>query len=179
MKKNVIIFGLISGLIVSTFMAVSIVMFSDNKDLEGSMLIGYASMIVAFVFLFVGIKNYRDKYRNGVISFGLAFRTGLYITLISSTMYVITWLITYYGFIPDYMEKYSELVITNLKEGGASQVEIENQMAEMGKYKEMYKNPLFVILLTFLEILPVGLVITLISALILKRKKVNIDPELA
>jgi hypothetical protein len=34
----------------------------------------------------------------------------------------------------------------------------------------MYKSTVFVILMTYAEILPVGLIISLISALILKRK---------
>jgi len=179
MKKNVITFGLISGLIVSTFMMVSVGMCTSSGEFEGSMVIGYAAMIVAFSFVFVGIKNYRDKYNNGVISFGQAFKTGFYITLIASTMYVVAWLICYYLFVPDFMDKYSDHVINGLKESGATQVEIEKQLADMGKYKEMYKNPLFVVLLTYAEILPLGLVITLISALILKRKTTNQETEMA
>ncbi len=177
MKKNVITFGVISGLIVSTFMLVSVALCYDSNDFQGSMIIGYAAMIVAFSFVFVGIKNFRDKYNNGVITFGKGFKIGLYITLIASTFYVIAWLISYYGFIPDFMEKYSDHVIKNLQESGASQIEVEKQIAEMGKYKEMYKNPLFVILLTYAEILPLGLIITLISALILKRNTTKREPE--
>ncbi len=179
MKKNIITFGLISGLIISVFMLVSVAICNNTGNFEGSMIIGYAAMIVAFSFVFVGIKNYRDKYNNGIITFGQAFNTGFYITLIASTMYVIAWLISFYGFIPDFMEKYSSHVLEGLKQSGKSQAEIESKIAEMNQYKEMYKNPLFVILLTYAEILPLGLLITLISSLILKRKNTSSETGLA
>jgi hypothetical protein len=176
MKKNVITFGLISGLIISVFMAVSVGICIRTGKFEGSMVIGYAAMIVAFSFVFIGIKNYRDKYNNGLITFGKAFKTGFYIALIASTMYVIVWVISYYCFFPDFMDRYCESVINGLKEKGVSEDAINKQMTEMSTYKEMYKNPLFVILLTYAEILPLGIIITLISALILKKKNNNIEP---
>lgn len=43
---------------------------------------------------------------------------------------------------------------------------------EMANFKEMYKNPLFVILITYSEVLPIGLVVALVSALILKKKQI-------
>ncbi len=134
------------------------------------MLIGYATMLIAFAFIFVGIKNYRDKYNNGVITFGKAFKVGLFIALISSTFYVITWLVEYYAFMPDFMEKYSEHVLNQAKTSGASAAELAKQTEEMQGYKEMYKNPIFVILLTYMEILPLGLVISLIAAAVFRKK---------
>ncbi|HEY8898017.1 MAG TPA: DUF4199 domain-containing protein, partial [Niastella sp.] len=87
MKKTVIVFGLISGLIISALLIITTTCYSSNH-FEGSEVLGYAGMLVAFSFIFVGIKSYRDKYNGGVISFGKATLTGLYITLIGSTMYV-------------------------------------------------------------------------------------------
>lgn len=172
MKKNVIVFGLISGIIVTTFMGFSVAKCYETMDYEGSMLIGYAAMLVAFSFIFVGIKNQRDKYNNGAITFGQAFKTGFYISLIASTIYVATWAIEYNYYYPDFMEKYTEHMVEKAKESGASAAEINEKVAEAAKGKEMYKNPLFFVLMTYAEILPVGLLITLISALILKRKPV-------
>jgi small basic protein len=170
MKKNVWSFGLIAGSIVSVFMTVSMLVYKQNPDLEGNMWVGYTSMLIAFAFVFVGIKNYRDKYCGGVISFGTAFKTGLYITLIASTMYVVTWMLVYNLLMPDFMDKYVEHAIAQAKAAGATAAELDKQMAEMKTYQDMYKNPLFVVLLTYMEILPVGLIVTLISSLILKRK---------
>lgn len=171
MKKIVIVCGLIGGLIVTAPM----MLFTDacytSGNFEGSMLVGYASMILAFSLVFVGIRNYRNKYNNGVISFGKAFKTGIFIVLIASTIYVIVWLIDYYLFMPDFAEKYGAHIIDKLKTSGASQLEIDKQTKEMASFAKMYKNPLIVILFTYVEILPVGLIVTLISSFILKRKQ--------
>ncbi|HEY1039118.1 MAG TPA: DUF4199 domain-containing protein [Bacteroidia bacterium] len=171
MKKNVLIFGSISGLTISILMAISTTIFCGADNYEGSMLVGYATMLIAFAFIFVGIKNYRDKYNEGVITFGKAFKVGLFIALISSTFYVITWLIEYYFFMPDFMDKYAEHMISEAQKAGASAAEIAKQTAEMQGYKDMYKNPVFVILFTYMEILPLGLVISLIAAAIFRRKQ--------
>jgi hypothetical protein len=173
MKKNVLVFGLIAGAIVSFFMVWHMATGIDTGNWDNAMLIGYASMIVAFSFVFVGIKNYRDKYNGGVITFGKAFMTGLWITLIASTMYVVVWMIYYHFFVPDFMDKYAAHMIEDAKAAGQTAAQIEKQMEEIAWYKEMYKNPLFVFLFTYLEILPVGLLITLISSFILKRKQKN------
>jgi len=170
MKKNIIVGGLISGLILAAFMVVVTAICYKNEDFESSMVLGYASMILAFSMIFVGIKNYRDRFNNGFVTFGKAFKIGLYITLIASTIYVLVWLIDYYLFIPDFLDKYSAHVLREAKTAGASPVEMQEKVDEMGGYKEMYKNPLLVILLTYTEVLPVGLVVSIISALILKRK---------
>lgn len=170
MKKNVFVFGSIAGLIVSVLMLWSIAACYQNADFEGSMLLGYASMLLAFSFVFVGVKNYRDKYNDGVISFGKAFKVGLFITLIASTCYVVAWLIAYYLFIPDFMDKYTAHVLKMAEKGGATAAQMQQQVKDMEGYKEMYRNPVWVILLTYTEILPVGLIVTLISAGILKRK---------
>jgi len=150
---------------------VSVVQCYNNKDFSGNMVMGFTLMILAFSFIFVGIKNYRDKFNQGVISFGKAFKIGILIAFIASSIYVITWLIAYYGFIPDFMEKYAAHVIDQARAAGKTTVEINQQIAEMQDYKEMYKTPIGVILLTYMEILPVGIIITLLSALILKRKQ--------
>lgn len=170
MKKNVLVFGLIAGTIVSAVMLGTMAIMGTEQMMEGGMVLGYASMVVAFSFVFVGIRNFRNHYNEGVISFGKAFHIGLYISLIASTMYVVSWLINYYGFNPDFMEKYTAHVLNAAKAAGATASDLAKQTAEMDKYKEMYKNPAFVVLLTYAEILPVGLLISLVSAFALKRK---------
>jgi hypothetical protein len=180
MKKNVLVFGLIAGTIVSAFMVFGMNKLMSTQNYDGSMVLGYASMIIAFSFVFVGIKNYRDKYLNGSITFGKAFMTGLWITLIASTMYVIVWAIDYHYFLPDFMDKYSAHMVEQLKSSGLPQAEMDAKLEEMKSMKEMYKNPVWFSLFTYLEILPVGLLISLISSLILKRKeKTTVDVSAA
>lgn len=170
MKKIVIVHGLIAGLIVAAMLFITMGIYHRSGNFDGGMWVGYASMLLAFSLVFVGIKNYRDKYNGGVISFGRAFKIGILITLVASTIYVIAWLIDYYCFMPDFGEKYATYMMEKLKSSGASQMEIANQTKEMASFTEMYKNPVMVVLFTYLEILPVGLLITLIASFILKRK---------
>lgn len=170
MKKSTISYGFIAGIIVSIAMLFTT---SNTIDFENGMLVGYTSMLIAFSLVFVGIRNYRDQYNNGVISFGKAFKIGSIIVLIASTLYVISWLINYFYFVPDFLEKYADHMITSLKESGASSVEIENKTKEMAAFSKMYQNPFINAMITYTEILPVGLIVTLISSFILKRKKIE------
>ena len=174
MKKNVLVFGLISGLVVSVVMGINMVIMHNSTNADhgsGSMVIGYLIMLVAFSLIFVAVKNYRDKQNGGVISFGKAFKMGLLIALIASTMYVIMWALLYNLYMPDFMDKYCAKMIEDAR-ATSTPAELQKVVDEMNGYKEMYKNPLFFALFTYLEILPVGVLVSLVAALILKRKKV-------
>ncbi|MEO7265247.1 MAG: DUF4199 domain-containing protein [Ferruginibacter sp.] len=173
MKKIIILHGLVAGIVMSVLMLFSVNSMSHregNFDYDKSLLIGYAAMLIGFSLVFVGIRNYRNKYNAGVINFGKAFKIGIMITLIASSIYVVAWLIDYFFFIPDFMEKYSAHEIDKLKSNGASLVEIEKQTQEMADFARIYKNPFFNAMITYVEILPVGLIVSVISAFILKRK---------
>lgn len=172
MKKNILVCGLIAGTIVSVTMLIGMNYMSHcegSVDMTTSMLVGYASMLIAFSLVFVGIKNYRDNYNGGLITFGKAFRIGMMIVLIASTMYVVSWLIDYFFFVPDFMEKYSAHTLEELRATGASESVITAKTKEMADFATMYKNPFFNAMMTYMEILPVGLIVALISSMILKR----------
>ena len=173
MKKNIIIYGLIAGLIVSVLMLFSIHYLSHGEgsvDMNTGMLIGYASMLLAFSLVFVGVRNYRDKYNQGVISFGKAFKIGILMVLIASTIYVGAWLVDYFFFNADFMDKYAQQMIAELKASGAPQSEIDQQTKAMADFSVQYNNPFFNAMMTYTEILPVGIIVSLISAWVLKRK---------
>lgn len=181
LKKNILIYGLIAGIIVSIFMLSTVNYISHcegNVDYSTSMLIGYASMLLAFSLIYVGIRNYRNKYNGGVISFGRAFKIGILMVLIASTIYVIAWMIDYFFFIPGFADQLAAHMIAEVKASGASQVEIDKETKEMAEFVRMYKNPFFVAMITYTEILPVGLVVTIISSLILKTKAQATDNKI-
>ncbi len=178
MKKVVIVCGLIAGLICTAWMLISIMkMYEMTGDFENGMLYGFASMILAFSLIFVGIKVFRDKYNQGQVTFGKAFLIGLYISLIASSMYVIAWMIDFHYFIPDFMDKYTAHELAKMKTDGASVADIAKKAKDMAEMAENYKNPIVRILYTYMEILPVGILISLISAVILK-KKANVNPKI-
>ncbi len=165
MKKNILIFGLISGLILSGYI-ISFTLFEG----VGNAVVGYSSMIIAFSFIFVAIKNFRDKYNEGVVTFGKAFLLGLGITLVGSTVYVLAWVIDYYIFIPDFMDKYAVHLIKEARDSGLTGAALDKKIAEVKHIGDLYKSPVMVVLFTYLEVVPVGLLISVFTALILKRK---------
>ncbi len=171
MKKLVLRFGLLGGLIVAAVMATATLSCYDTGRFEGSMVLGYASMLLAFSLIFVAVKQLRDKHYGGAITFGKAFKTALLITLVTSTVYVLAWLVCYYFFMPDFMEQYTAYMNQKAVTDGSTAAEIAKQQEQMNMYADMYKNPLFVVLLTYMEILPVGLLVSLVAALILRRKE--------
>lgn len=170
MKKISVIYGLIGGIIVSAFMALTIPNMDADTDMTLSMFMGFASMIVALSTVFLGIKKYRDVHLNGVISFGKAFLIGLYISLFASTMYVLTWMVISDLYMPNFMENYVEAQLNAFEQTAATAEEISQKREELNAMAESYKNPVIKALYTYMEIFPVGLIITLISSLILKRK---------
>lgn len=172
MKKTVITSGLIAGLISSSlFIGLMLLGKAGDMNFKNGMIYGFSLMILAFSLIFVGTKSVRDQ-NGGTISFGKAFLVGLYISLIASTIYVMIWMIDLHFFIPDFAEKYGAHMLDQLKAEGASQAAITAKSAEIASFKKMYSSPVFVVLMTYVEILPVGVLVSLISALIMKRKSV-------
>jgi len=176
MKRTVIIYGLVAGAVVSAFMTITMIISAKDDTVDTGplpMVIGYLGMLIAFTFIFVAIKSYRDKQNNGIIGFGKAFGMGLLIALIASTLYVVTWAIVYRNFLPDYMDKYCAAMIEQAK-ASLSGAALEKKITEINKAKEMYATPAGFILFTFAEILPVGILVSLIAALVLKSKKLKV-----
>ncbi len=127
-------------------------------------------MILAFSLIFVAIKNYRDTHNQGQVTFGKALSIGLFITLIASTVYVVIWMIDFKYFVPDFGKKYTAQALAELKASGASAAVMKKQMAEMTETMEKYRtSAVFRILITYSEIAPVGVFVSLIAALILKK----------
>ncbi len=143
---------------------------SQKIDFEAEQWRGYLVMILALSTIFFGVKSYRDKDRNGYISFKDAFVNGLAITFVASVVYVIGWMIFYPNFIPDFADQYAAFEIEQFSELGLSPDEIDTKTKYLLEFNEMYKKPLVMAGFSFLEIFPVGIIIALISAFILKRK---------
>lgn len=168
MKKTVLTFGLISGAIISVLMLAT-VPFMHRIGMSGGMVIGYTTMVLAFLLVFFGIRSYRENVGDGRISFGRALAVGFLIMLITCACYVITWEFIYFNFMPDFAEKYAAFALEEARSHGASAAELAKQAEDMKRFQQMYSNIFFNIALTLLEPLPVGLIMTFISALILRR----------
>lgn len=177
MQRIVLVHGLIAGAIVSVWLVFLVVALQGDSalDLERQMVrgmvYGYASMVLAFLLVFFGIRRYRDTVGGGAIGFGRAVGVGLSITLVAAAVYVVVWQILYFNFVPDFAERYGAALVEGMRERGETAAAIAAKQAEMATFAERYRNPLFNSAVTFLEIFPVGLVVTLISAAILRRKR--------
>jgi len=174
MKRTVLVFGLISGAISSALM-VAMVPFIDVIGFDKGMFVGYTCMLLAFLLVFFGVRSYRDNVGDGQITFLRAFGVGSLITLISCICYVITWEIVYFNFLPDFFTKYTNYLVENMRASGATQAMIDAKLQEIKSIN--YNNPIINSLITFTEPLPVGFIVTLVSALILKRKPRERDIE--
>ena len=173
MKRTVLVFGIIAGIILSVVIVVS-VPFMRNMTAESAatnMFVGYAVQLLTFSLIFFAVKQYRDKHNDGLISFGKAFRIGLWISLIGAAFYVITWAIVYHTMIPDFMDIWGASEIERATKNGASAQEIADIRQQVADGKEMYSKWWGFIGFTLFEILPTGLLVSVISALILKRKR--------
>jgi len=170
MKKTVLTYGLLSGGIAALLMlGMALYTGNDPEKFSNGEVFGYAGIILSMVFVFLGVRAYRDQVASGVISFGKAFQVGLFITLISCTMYVIAWLLISNTLMADFMDVFINESLKKLQASGASAAEIARKTAEMEDFSERYKNPVFKAAITFLEPFPIGLAVTLISAAILRR----------
>jgi hypothetical protein len=128
-------------------------------------------MVAAFLLIYFGVRSYRDNVAGGTVSFGRALAVGSLIALIASSCYVATWEVLYFNFMPDFLQKYQAHALDKARSSGASQAEIDKQIAEMQKMAQMYKNPAINAAMTFVEPLPVGLGFALLSAGLLRRKR--------
>jgi hypothetical protein len=171
MKRIVLTYGLMAGAIVAILMSITVALTMTGRiEFGSSELIGYSSIVLSFLAVFFGIRSYRDSAGGGSITFGRAFKVGILITLVACAVYVVTWEIVYFNFIPDFTDKYAALVIERATESGATAEQIAAEQQKMAQFKELYANPLFNVAMTFMEVFPVGLIVTLVSAAILRRK---------
>jgi hypothetical protein len=169
MKKIVLTFGLISGLIMSVLMGGSLLL-ADKIGSGHSMALGYTIMVASFLLIYFGIRSYRDNDLGGQISFGRAFTCGILITLITTICYVAMWEVLYFNFMPHFMDSYFAAQIHKVQSSGLDPATIAAQVAAIQRSAQLYQNPFINMAYTFIEPFPVGLIITLVSAAVLRRK---------
>lgn len=178
MKKTIVTFGLISGAVSSAMMLLN-VRFIDRIGFDRGYYVGYTAIILSFLLVYFGIRSYRDNVGGGHITFGQGFKIGLGITVISCLCYVITWEALYFTVpvLHGFTDKYAAYVIEKTRASGASDAVIAAKVKELQDFKVMYENPLINSALTFIEPFPVGLVMTLISAALLRKKTGSAVPQ--
>ena len=170
MKKTVLTFGLIAGVVLSAMVAIT-VPFHDAIGFDRAVIVGYTSMVLAFLLIFFGVRSYRDNVAGGTVGFGRALAVGMQIGVVASLLYVATWMVIFYNFTPDYMEKYQAHVLEKARAEGESAEAIAKKKAETDRYIRMYRNPVAIAATAFVEPLPVALIVSLVSAGVLSRRR--------
>ena len=163
------LFGTIGGLIVAAGMLVGIVVLPEHGG--ASLWYGYLTMLLALSMIFFGIKRYRDM-QGGVIKFVPALMLGLGIAIVAGVIYVLTWEVYEAATNYRFAASYADAIIASKRAAGVSGPELDTVIAQMTKFKSDYANPLYRMPMTFMEIFPVGVIIALISAAILRNAKV-------
>lgn len=175
MKKIILTYGLIAGVLsmIFTFL-IATLCDRDMIDFSKAELVGYASMVIALSMIFFGIKSYRDNYGSGTITFWRGVQIGILITCIGSVMYIAgaeLYTAVNPGFGPKVMEKYKEYETKKLGQKGAPQAEIDATVQQMTEMEMMMQNPLVRFGIYLIEIFPVGVIITFLSAALLRKRE--------
>jgi hypothetical protein len=174
MRKIVLTFGLIAGAILSA-MLVGTMPFAEQIGFDRGAVIGYTTMVLAFLLIFFGVRSYRDTVGGGTVRFGRAFAVGGLIAVVASTCYVATWEVIYFNAAPEYMTKYQAHILEKARQSGETEAQLAARKAEMDRFAVMYQNPIINAGITFLEPLPVALVVALVSAGVLSRRKADLS----
>jgi len=172
MTRIVLIFGLISGAISAALMWILVgVVNTGGTDFDNGMVWGYASMIIALSLVFFGVKSYRDNH-GGRITFLKGLQVGILISLISGVCYAASWELYYRGSGQEFLQKYTAHYLDKMKQDGASDAEVEKARVESEQFMEQYRNFFVRFGMTLMEILPVGVIVTLVSAGLLRKREI-------
>lgn len=178
MKRIILTYGLVAGAIVGSVMLVTMPLYLNGTfDFSNGEVLGYSSMVIALSMVFFGVKSYRDKHKNGIISFGKAVQVGMLITAVAAVMYGLAWEVCYSQIGEEFSTQMTVRYFEKMEKQGISGEELNKAKEEWTAFSEMYKNPLIRFGVTITEILPVGIILTLLSAGLLRKKEFLPDTE--
>lgn len=169
MKRTILTWGLISGVISITLM-IGMMQFIDRIGFDRGEIFGYTVLVLSSLLIFFGVRSFRDNVAGGKLSFGKGFLVGLGIALVSAVCYVVVWEVVYFNFMPDFADNYAAHMVEKAKASGASAEKLAELTAQGVEMKRLLDNPFWNAAFTFLEPFPIGLLASLISAGILRRK---------
>ena len=172
MLRKILMYGVIAGLIVGTALSTTVIAMQDQTPSSYGMLIGYLTMLVGLSLVFVAIKRHRDAELGGVIRFWPAFGLGLGVSFVASLCYVLAWEAAQAMTNFDFATTYASAVIERQKAQGVSGEALAKLVADMERFKIDYANPAYRLPMTFTEIFPVGIIVSLISAAVLRNSRV-------
>lgn len=171
MLRYILIYGVIAGAGVGVPLSVLTLSMSGQSMMHYGMLIGYLTMLIALSAVFVAVKRHRDVDLGGVIRFWQALLLGLGISFVAGVIYVIAWDASCAIAHADFAAAYARAMIAEQQAKGVSGAALERFRAEMEQFRVQYANPLYRWPMTFAEIFPVGVIVSLVSAGLLANRR--------
>lgn len=168
-KRTILTWGLIAG-VVSISLMLATMPLGERIGYAYSMTIGYTALVLSALLIFPGVRSYRDNVAGGKMSFGRGFVVGLGIAAVAAVCYGVVWAIVYANFMPDFCDKWAAYTIDQVKSSGGSAEKIAEATAQAAQMKRLMQNPLTNAAMAMLEPFPVGLLVSLVSAGILRKK---------
>jgi Protein of unknown function (DUF4199) len=178
MKKIIWVYGTIAGVIMGAMFFITAPLWDNGTlNMDNGMVVGYTTMVIALSMVFFGVKSYRDNHQNGVITFGHAFKVGILITVVASLLYALSWEAAYHTVSKGFSEEWTKSYVEKMKAKATNEAEVQAAIAEAENNKAMYENPLFRFPITLMEVFPVGLIMALITAGLLRKKEFLPDQQ--
>jgi hypothetical protein len=171
MLRKILSYGVIAGLIVGVPLFGLSVALNGHPALPYGVLLGYLTMLIALSAVFAAIKRHRDVELGGVITFWPAFGLGLGISIVAGVFYVLAWEAALAVTHMDFAGGYAKALIAQQQAKGASGEALAKLAADMERFKSQYANPLYRLPMTFAEIFPVGVLVSLVSAGLLRNSR--------
>jgi hypothetical protein len=171
MIRIAIRYGSLSGIILVCLMFATGMYWGENIDFGLAEKVGYVTMVLGLSMIYIGTRDFRNIHHMEHFSFGKGLLAGLFITLVASCFYVAGWMVYSTTLDPDFMDRYYEYSVDQLKSKNLSDEKLNVKLDQMSKYKEVYKSPVIQILISFFEILPVGFLMSVVFAFILRKRK--------
>ncbi|GAB3514311.1 DUF4199 domain-containing protein [Pseudoxanthomonas daejeonensis] len=173
MGRTLLKYGVIAGLVAGGALLATMLAFQGQPPAGGyGMALGFASMLVALSAVFVGIRHHRDQAGGGVIRFWPAFGLGLGISLVAGLFYVAAWELCLVLMDQDFAAFFASSMVEGAKARGVEGADLARVVEEAASFEAMYRNPLVRMPMTFAEIFPVGVLVSLVSALVLRNPRV-------
>jgi len=169
-SKLIWIYGVLAGVIAGSSFYLDI-LFDNKPNFDNtSVILGYLSMLVGFMGIVIAVRIYKKSHNNGIISFWTALRMGFLIALVAAATYALLWELYFRNFAPDFATEYVNYLREQLTASGSSPAQIEKQISAQSELMADYTNKPFVRLgFTLLEILPLGIAVSILNAWIQSR----------
>lgn len=169
MQKTIFRFGFYGIAVMATISLIIFIVFKENHNWEIQEVLGYATIILSLLFVYFGIRHWRDKYNSGRLSFSQGLKLGTLITLFPSIAFGLFTILETLVLDPEFGEKYYGHLAQKIK-ASTPPDKLQAALEKLQSEKEMFSSPFIQFALMFLTVFLIGVVITVISSLVLQRK---------